>query len=66
VDWKKVGWTLAAAFLPALLFALIAALLLANDYEIGGLFGLLAGVSLVVWLVFVIDALRRAGRMAGA
>ena len=66
VDWKRVGWTLAAAFLPALIFALITAVLLANDYSIGGLFGLLAGVSLVVWLVFVIDTLRKAGKMAGA
>lgn len=66
VDWKRVGWTLAAAFLPALLFALITALLLANDYPVGGLFGLLAGVSLVVWLVFVMDTLRKAGKMAAA
>jgi hypothetical protein len=66
VDWKKMGWTLAGTFLPALLFALAAALLLANDYGIGGLFGLLAGVSLIVWLVFVIDALRKAGKMTSA
>ncbi len=66
VDWQRVGWTLAAAFLPALMFALAAALLLAYEYSIGGLFGLLAGVSLVVWLVFVIDTLRKAGKMANA
>ncbi len=64
VDWRKVGWTLAGTFLPALLFALVAAVLLANNYDIGGLFGLLAGVSLIGWLVFVFDTLRKAGKMA--
>ena len=66
VDWQKVGWTMAGTFLPALLFALVAALLLANEYEIGSLFGLLAGVSFIAWLVFVIDTLRKAGKMASA
>ncbi len=66
VDWKKVGWTLAGTFLPALLFALIAALLLANNYAFGSWFGLLAGVSLIAWLVFVVDTLRKAGKMASA
>lgn len=66
LDWKKVGWTLAGTFLPALLFALITVLLLANDYGIGSLFGLLAGVSLVAWLIFIIDTLRKAGKMANA
>lgn len=66
VDWQKVGWTLAGAFLPALLFALVTAVLLANNYDIGGLFGLLAGVSLIGWLIFVIDTLRKAGKMANA
>jgi len=66
VDWKKVGWTLAGAFLPVLLLALTAVILLANAYDIGGLFGLLAGVGLIVWLVFVIDTLRKAGKMTAA
>jgi hypothetical protein len=66
VDWKKVGWTLAAALLPFLLFALTASLLLANDVGIGGLVGLLAGISLIAWLVFVFDTLRRAGKTAKA
>jgi len=66
VDWKKVGGSLAGTFLPTILFAIVAVLLLANDYGIGSLFGLLAGVSLIVWLVFVIDTLRKAGKMASA
>lgn len=64
VDWKKVGWTLAAALLPFLLFALTASLLLANGYELGTLFGFLAAIGLIIWLVFLIDTLRKAGKMA--
>ncbi len=64
VDWRKVGWILAGAFLPALLFALIAAVLLGNNDDIGVLFGLLAGLSLIRWLFFVFNTLRKAGKMA--
>ncbi len=41
-----------------------AALLLANEYNIGSLFGLLAGASLIAWLFFVFNTLRKAGKMA--
>lgn len=64
VDWQKVGWMLVGTFLPALLFAVIAAVLLANNYDIGVMFGLLAGLSLIRWLFFVFNTLRRAGKMA--
>jgi DNA-directed RNA polymerase subunit RPC12/RpoP len=64
VDWKRVGWTLAGAFLPGLLLGIVAAVLLANDYGIGAAIGLVAGLALLAWLIFVIDTLRKAGKMA--
>jgi hypothetical protein len=66
VDWKKVGWTLAGAFLPGLLLGIIAAVLLANNYGFGAAIGLVAGFALLAWLIFVIDTLRKAGKMAAA
>ena len=66
VDWKKVAWVFSGWFLPGLLLAIVAAVLLANDISIGAMVGLVAGFALLAWLIFVIDTLRKAGKMADA
>ena len=67
VDWRKVAQYLGLAFLPALLLAIVAAIFLANGNDsVGVPVGMVAGFSLFIWLIFVIDTLRKAGRLANA
>lgn len=64
VDWRRVGWIMGGALLPGILLAAAAALLQANGYAAGGFVGVLAGFAILAWLIFVIDTLRKAGKMA--
>lgn len=66
VDWRKVAQVLGLWFLPGLLLAIVAAVLLANEIGIGAALMLVAGLALLAWLIFVIDTLRKAGKMADA
>ena len=63
---KEWPGPLAAGSAPGLLLAIMAAVLLANDIGIGATVGLVAGFALLTWLIFVIDTLRKAGKMADA
>ncbi|MEZ4591586.1 MAG: hypothetical protein R3D55_10675 [Chloroflexota bacterium] len=66
VDWRKVAQYLGLAFLPVLLLAIAAALLLANELDIGGLVMMVAGIGLITWIVFAVTTLSKAGKMADA
>lgn len=66
VDWQKVAKVLGLWFLPGLVLAIAAAVLLANDIGIGAAVLLAGGFALLAWLIFVIDTLRKAGKMAEA
>ncbi len=64
VDWQKVAWVLGGSFLPGLLLGVTAAILLANNIGAGNIVGFVAGIAFLVWVVFAIDTLRKAGKMA--
>lgn len=66
VDWRRVGWAIGGGLLLGVLLAVAAALLQANGAAVGGFVGLMAGFALLAWLIFAINTLRKAGKMAEA
>ncbi|MCA9917965.1 MAG: hypothetical protein KC445_08440 [Anaerolineales bacterium] len=66
VDWRKVAKYLGLAFLPVLLLAIAAAVLLANNLDIGGLIMMVAGVAMIAWIVFAVSTVSKGGKMADA
>jgi uncharacterized membrane protein (GlpM family) len=66
VDWRKVAQVLGLWFLPGLLLAIVAAVLLANEIDLGGAVMLAAGFALLAWIIFAITTVSKAGKMAQA
>ncbi|VAW43372.1 hypothetical protein MNBD_CHLOROFLEXI01-2775, partial [hydrothermal vent metagenome] len=67
VDWQRVGRVLVGWLMPGLLLGITAVILSANDLtDLTTAVGFAAGFALLAWLIFVIDTLRKAGKMANA